>query len=331
VDLIRFALSGDYMGFIKNIRTLGKKIHKPAIFLFLDMLLSAIFVGSGLSDYLNYKFYEKTFKERKTYVTIGYQARFYKKTCSIEHANFFSNKINFNKNFKKYTKRDFFEIDEGLESLKDFISKHKNFVVKPIIGLGGTDVYEMDRDNIEDLERFYEGLKKKGFFLEEKILQHSEWAELSPKSVNTIRAMTRIVNGKSELFFAVARIGSGEFLTDNFHKRGLAALVDLEAGTLRGKGITKNLVEYEFTPVTKVEIDSFSIPFWKEIKQMVLDAALVNKKVAVVGWDVAIAHDGPVIIEGNRGPGFDIVQVVLNRGAKNMLAAINPKEFEVQA
>ena len=36
----------------------------------------------------------------------------------------------------------------------------------------------------------------------------------------------------------------------------------------------------------------------------------MSDKILVVGWDVAISENGPVIIEGNRRPGFDIVQVL---------------------
>ena len=43
---------------------------------------------------------------------------------------------------------------------------------------------------------------------------------------------------------------------------------------------------------------------------MVLDASLRSDKILVVGWDVAISDKGPIIIEGNRRPGFDLVQVL---------------------
>lgn len=95
-------------------------------------------------------------------------------------------------------------------------------------------------------------------------------------------------------------------------------LVDLETGTLVGNGIDKKLNESEES-ITGIKFDGFKIPYWEEIKKMVLEAALVNDKVNLVGWDVAISKDGPLLIEGNRGPGFDLVQVLLKKGTKYML------------
>ena len=55
---------------------------------------------------------------------------------------------------------------------------------------------------------------------------------------------------------------------------------------------------------------------------MTCAAALVNDNVNIVGWDVGITDDGPVIIEGNRGPGMDIIQVLYKRGVKPDLEKI---------
>ena len=110
----------------------------------------------------------------------------------------------------------------------------------------------------------------------------------------------------------------GKTIADNFHQGGKGVLVDLETGKLSGNGIDKKLNETE-SSITGIKFDGFEIPYWEEIKKMVLEAALVNDKVNIVGWDVAISQNGPVIIEGNRGPGFDIVQVLLKKGAKYMI------------
>ena len=40
---------------------------------------------------------------------------------------------------------------------------------------------------------------------------------------------------------------------------------------------------------------------------------------------IAITEKGPLIVEGNNGPGFDLVQVVLNKGTKYMLEKIDNK------
>jgi len=63
---------------------------------------------------------------------------------------------------------------------------------------------------------------------------------------------------------------------------------------------------------------------------MIKEAAMVNNNIHIVGWDVAIGKNGPQIIEGNRGPGFDIIQVLLKKGAKYMIEDLQKevKKFE---
>ena len=95
-------------------------------------------------------------------------------------------------------------------------------------------------------------------------------------------------------------------------------MVDLGTGKMTGSGVDKKL-NYSTHSITGIEWDGFAIPYWEEIKEMVLEAALVNDKVNIIGWDVAISKNGPLIIESNRGPGWDLVQILLQKGTKYML------------
>ena len=58
---------------------------------------------------------------------------------------------------------------------------------------------------------------------------------------------------------------------------------------------------------------------------MVKEASLESDKILLVGWDVAITDEGPLIIEGNRRPGFDIVQVASRRGRMDIIRDVLEK------
>ena len=322
MGLVRFALDGNYKRFYNELKVVGKEINKSPIILFIDTAFSTVICGSGLSDYLNYRFYNKNLKQRREYATIAYQAKFYKKAAHDQDGKYFYNKLNFHEKFKDYTKRDYFNPADGLEEMDKFLKAHPTFIIKPVAGLGGTDVKKMTAKEIKDHEKFLAKLKKDDMFLEEYIVQNKEWGKISPNSVNTIRVMTSAMNGKSKVFFAAARIGNGKSVADNFHQGGMGVLVDYEKGILVGRGIDKDLNEYITHPTTGVKFDGFKIPYWKEINEMCKKAALLNDKVHVVGWDVAITDDGPTLIEGNNGPGFDLVQVLVQHGTKYMLEDI---------
>jgi len=317
MGILKFAAVGNYKGFYEKLKEISKKNGKSPKLMFIDTAISTILLGSGLQDYLNYKFYEKSFKERKEYVTIGYMAKAYKTLASVEYADFISNKVNFHKNYAKFTKRDCISSEDSYEKYEEFLNKNKQFVIKPLRGLGGSSVQKMCAEDIKDKKDFYENLKRENKFIEGLVLQDENWGVLSPKSTNTLRIVTTVVDDNVKIVFAGARIGSGKTIADNFHQGGQGVLVDLETGTLKGNGIDKELNESEKS-ITGIKFDGFKIPYWEDIKKMVIEAAKVNPNIHIVGWDVAISKDGPLLIEGNRGPGFDIVQVLLKKGAKSI-------------
>ncbi len=317
MSLLDYARSANYGRFYKDLKEISRTNGKPAWLMFADAGICFLRYRSGLQDYLNFKFYEKDSRERSTYVTTGDEYHAYQVLASIDYADFFSNKVNFHKNFAKYARRDYCDPREGVDGLVEFMNKHEKFVRKPLFGIGGGGVRVVAAKDVDDVDAFCKELVDEGEFVEALVVQDPRWSALSP-SINTLRMMTFVADGRARLVFTVARVGSGDSIMDNFHAGGVGVLVNMDRGVLMGNGFDKKCVEHE-TSVTGVRFDGYQIPFWEEAKAMVLEGAHVNEGVHLVGWDVAIAPDGPLVIEANRGAGWDVVQVPAKRGMKSLL------------
>lgn len=318
MGLIEYARAGNLKRFKNNLKEISKKEKKSEFFLFNHFLLTFLKTGCGYSDYLNYELYNKTFKEIDEYVTIKHQDKFYEIVSPAKYKTFFTIKPNFLNNFKNYINRSFFA-GGTIEELKAFLDKNEEFMVKPYDGLGGKGVYKEYRKNINDVNDFYNYLNENHLFIEEYVKQNKEVNRLCKESVNTIRIMTFSYNGKSEIVYAAMRIGNGINNVDNFHQGGMGCKIDLEKGILIGDAIDKDLNHYEVHPKSKVKFDGFVLPNWEKAKKLVLDASLVNNNIHMVGWDVALTDEGATLIEGNRRPGFDLIQVLSKRGRKDIM------------
>jgi hypothetical protein len=91
---------------------------------------------------------------------------------------------------------------------------------------------------------------------------------------------------------------------DNACSGGFFVNVDLETGRLEGKGFQflrygrEVFVEH---PDTKVVLGGRCVPYFKEAINLV-KAALALLPAKIVGWDVAVSEDGPVLVEANFRP-----------------------------
>lgn len=318
MSIISYALKGNWKRFDENLKKVSENTGMSVWRLRWKFINCFRLLGSGYSDFLNYELYNKSKKELLEYVTIKDQDKFYEIVSPSKYKTAFTIKPNFLKNFKKYIARDFY-VDGSFEELERFLEKHEEFMMKPIDGLGGHGVVKMNRNDIVDKKDFFEKLQHEKLFLEEYVVQHSEISRLCPASVNTIRIMTFAYNGKSEILFAAMRIGNGEAAVDNFHQGGMGVLIDMETGKLVGSAYNKDLEYFEVHPKTGVKFDGFQIPNWDKIRSLVLEAALENEHIHCVGWDVAVTEEGATFIEGNRRPGYDLVQVLSKRGRKDMM------------
>lgn len=329
MSIVSYAMSGNLSRFNKKLKEISIKENISYSKLKFKFINTFRLIGCGYSDFLNYELYKKSKKEIMEYATIKHQDKFYEIVSPSKYKTFFTIKTNFLRNFKDYIDRDFFD-NGSLEELKEFLKKHEYFMIKPYDGLGGHGVEKLYSKDIKDIKEFYDKLKNEKLFLEEYVIQNKEISKIVDSSVNTIRIMTFGYNGKSKILFACMRFSDGTASVDNFHQGGMACLVDITSGELVGSAFNKNLEYFDKHPKSGIKFDGFQIPNWDKVKKLVLDAALVNKNIHVVGWDVAVTENGATFIEGNRRPGFDLVQVLSKRGRidimRDCLNEINKNE-----
>ena len=318
MSLLTYALQGNLGKFHNDLKALSKKENKSAFSLFLKFLSCFAWTGCGYSDYLNYKLYKRTHKELMEYVTIKHQDKFYEIASPSAYKTLFSVKPNFLKAFSQYIGREYFT-DGTMEELEGFLERNPEFMIKPYDGLAGHGVAKMTREEAGSAQALYEKMQKEHLFIEGYVKQNAKINRLCAASVNTIRIMTFSYNGKARILYAAMRIGNGVNHCDNFHQGGMGCSLDIETGKLYGLAVDKDLNVFESHPASGVKFDGFQIPYWEEAKKMVLSAALVSDKIHAVGWDVAFTDEGPILIEGNRRAGYDLVQVLSERGRKDIM------------
>lgn len=319
MSFLKYAIGANYRRFWNELKIAAARDGRNPYLLAADFLACVPRYGCGLTDYLNYRFWNRSAAERREYVTVRDSEVFYEKVSPSQHKEIFAMKPSFMASFAQYTRREFIVPAEGnVGELERFLSARDAVMVKPINGTGGHEVRKQPTAAITDAAAFHKELLDNCLFAEEVIPQHPELSELCPTSVNTIRVMTAAAGGESVILYAGLRVGAGADV-DNYHAGGMGVHVNIETGALEGSAINKAGEEFERHPITGVRFDGRILPMWEESRRICLESALTVPHIHVVGWDVAVTPDGPVFVEGNRRPGFDLPQMTSHRGRKDLI------------
>jgi glutathione synthase/RimK-type ligase-like ATP-grasp enzyme len=70
-------------------------------------------------------------------------------------------------------------------------------------------------------------------------------------------------------------------------------------------------------PNSGAQIQGRIVPQWAEMRDLAERAHRAFDDRVVVGWDIAPTPDGPILVEGNGGPDFDIIQRTRRAGLAN--------------
>lgn len=187
------------------------------------------------------------------------------------------------------------------------------FVKKIYSSSKGANIYKIQSSQLEtnpqELQKIFEEILQSEFLFQEAIRQHTHLNLLNPSSVNTLRIDTFIdASGKVNVLSGYIRMSINNNYVDNISSGGCMVGVDMESGRLRKYGYTdfysNSNERLPSHPITKTVFEGFKIPFIPETKDLVTEAASVMPGLRLIGWDVAIGEDGPILVEGNSDYGL---------------------------
>jgi hypothetical protein len=205
--------------------------------------------------------------------------------------------------------------------------------IKPVVGKGGRGGQRWDYlgsgsyrsgDGLHLREeqlfaRWVSQSARRAFLLQPRLTNHPDLFPLNNGALSTVRVLSCLDEREEpELIGAVMRMAIGSnTVVDNAHAGGIAAAVDLSTGKLGPAcdlGTSARLGWLERHPTSGARVEGMILPHWQSLRSLVEQAHSTLRGAVVLGWDVAILADGPVLIEANGNPGLEIMQRANRRG-----------------
>ncbi|GAA4890135.1 hypothetical protein GCM10023311_12900 [Flaviramulus aquimarinus] len=192
---------------------------------------------------------------------------------------------------------------------------------RPPSDYGGKGCFKITKGHLNSqLDEAYETLKAGNFVHTELIRQHPLINQIHSSSINTLRIISLITsNDTIEIISAFIRFGIGNSVVDNASSGGFFVGINLNTGTLKPHG--HFLPEYGGDKITEhpdssFKFEGFTIPFYEDACESVINAVKIIPD-RLIGWDVAITSDGPIIIETNAEPHMQMSNIAYGGLLKN--------------
>jgi hypothetical protein len=209
--------------------------------------------------------------------------------------------------------------DEFARMLADGVPDE--IVIKPVLGYMGLGVHVLRccSDGLRDHDdrpvdpqelhaRLVSDPEFDLFIVQERLRNHPELEALNPSpTLQTVRLVTFVArDGTVEILWGSLKLALAGAPADNVlsgQTGNGAAMIDLEAGTLMPLRLPGpdgvGSVEHAAIPGSGRPVAGRRVPFFEEVREVVLEAAPHLLPMRTLGWDVAITPRGPVVVEAN--------------------------------
>lgn len=267
----------------------------------------------SVEEYFWYQFEGKTDKERRTYIGWAEKNKLCAEIGDAESRQTLADKYECYLFFKEFFGRDVIKVSdqEDRAVFEEFVSKHKEFMVKPIDQSGGLGIYRIDAGSLDINKCFQRVLTSRPCVVEQCIDQVYEMALFHPQSVNTIRIATFNNVGRIKVLFSIFRTGVGDTVVDNTDKGGVFASVNIANGKIQSDGYAESGRVYRTHPDTGCVFHEFQVPRWEELLHVVFKVAQAFPQHNYICWDFALTYSGWVIVEANSKGAFSGYQTIV--------------------
>ncbi len=214
-----------------------------------------------------------------------------------------------------------------LEEFKEMFKNSTGVICKPVFGLQARDVEAFPFSKMSMDEAYNSILQFPRSIVEELVVQHPDMASLNPTSVNCLRIVS-IASGKdpvtvdgkmADISGVSLKIGGGGSIVDNLHAGGgVVCGVDVETGIVITDGVDWEGNVYKTHPATGVVLRGFQVPYFEEAKAFVYEMIDKLGIEGMIGWDMAIGTDGPVLIEPNSRPDPALLSMAFSPEGKGL-------------
>lgn len=302
--------------YYSDIEKAGDRIPLSKSMASVHAIISYIIWGTSFSEYFGYRFWTKTIKEKKTYMTRRHMFKFFDRYNPIEYRARIGDKSKSLQYYSQFMGREQCEKSQGFSAFSDFCAKHSKIFVKKKVGWGGDSAYSVKVSTPESVKEAWENLTEE--FVVEPLLENcEELKRIYPGSLNTIKITILQTRVGPKIVTAIIRFGN-HTIVDNVHSGGIAAGINLETGMIETPALDSHFRRYTHHPETKLPITGFIIPKWEEIKELAIKASQVTPQLRYTSWDIALTDNGPIMIEGNWDAEFYIEQALYNRGHRKL-------------
>ena len=157
------------------------------------------------------------------------------------------------------------------------------------------------------------------WILQNQIQSSDSIRQINESALNTTRIMT-IRNGYNiEYLCGFQAFATANQVTDSWSEGSLYVGIDIRNNQLQGKGfyhpaIPKKTLE-ERHPDNNILFNGYALPQLSEALNLCQNAHLLLYNSFIIGWDIVLTDDGPLLLEANELPGINAVQCI-NGGIK---------------